>query len=500
MLAVFDRKVAKSPEGLRSPGTEGGDGGRSLLDHFLAARAGAVAINLGSSGGLAYTSKKQTPLLPRLFAVVDDIFCLFQGHIENITSLKQQYGLGKTANEVIIVIEAYKTLRDRGPFPASQVLRDLNGKFAFTLFDSSSNTTFMASDADGSVPFFWGADAQDHLVLSDDADIVKKGCGKSFAPFPKGCFFTTSGGLQSFEHPMNELKPMPRVDSQGQVCGATYNVDYMAKKDTGMPRVGSSANCTMEANILRCGAIKTLPPISRRPQGMEFGHRMPPRKLLSSVVEARVQTEEKMVAATEKTTYTDNWFDRLAIRYLSRSIQATTDKDLASTVNIHERDLCSFHHSVLPLAGWPLPGMGFLAAPSAFMILSVRKSEVDGKTEKNVVYIPKCRFLESTNCVGMCTNLCKVPSQKFIQDSLGVPVYMVPNFEDMSCEMVFGQQPPLHDPTLKQPCYHKSCNGIDPSTLTGKRIPPLTSSNCDLICPLFAGITKQKHGVNCSSG
>lgn len=65
MLAVFDRKVAKSPEGLRSPGAEGGDGGRSLLDHFLAARAGAVAINLGSSGGLAYTSKKQTPLLPR---------------------------------------------------------------------------------------------------------------------------------------------------------------------------------------------------------------------------------------------------------------------------------------------------------------------------------------------------------------------------------------------------------------------------------------------------
>ncbi|RRT71404.1 hypothetical protein B296_00021181 [Ensete ventricosum] len=110
MLAVFDRKVAKSPEGLRSPGAEGGDGGRSLLDHFLAARAGAVVINVGSSGGLAYTSKKQTPLLP------------------------------------------------------------------------------------------------------------------------------------SFEHPTNELKPMPRVDSQGQVCGATYKVDYMAKKDTGMPRVGSSAN------------------------------------------------------------------------------------------------------------------------------------------------------------------------------------------------------------------------------------------------------------------
>ena len=37
------------------------------------------------------------------------------------------------------------------------------------------------------------------------------------------------------------------------------------------------------------------------------------------------------------------------------------------------------------------------------------------------------RFLESTNCVGMCTNLCKIPCQKFIQDSLGTAVYMSPS-------------------------------------------------------------------------
>lgn len=81
----------------------------------------------------------------RLFAVVDDIFCLFQGHIENVAHLKQQYGLNKTANEVIIVIEAYRTLRDRGPYPADQVLRDFHGKFAFILYDSSSKTTFVAA-------------------------------------------------------------------------------------------------------------------------------------------------------------------------------------------------------------------------------------------------------------------------------------------------------------------------------------------------------------------
>lgn len=44
----------------------------------------------------------------------------------------------------------------------------------------------MMQDADGTVPFFWGTDADGHLVLTDDEETVKKGCGKSSAPFPKG--------------------------------------------------------------------------------------------------------------------------------------------------------------------------------------------------------------------------------------------------------------------------------------------------------------------------
>uniref|UniRef100_A0A5B6ZML5 DUF3700 domain-containing protein n=2 Tax=Davidia involucrata TaxID=16924 RepID=A0A5B6ZML5_DAVIN len=244
MLAVFNKSVAKSPEALQIPHSDSvcalKDG--FLAQHFSSLHPGSVTINLGVAGLVAYSIDKQNPLLPRLFAVVDDIFCLFQGHIENVAHLKQRYGLNKTANEVIIVIEAYRTLRDRGPYPADQVLRDLLGKFAFILYDSSSKTAFLAADADGSVPFFWGTDSEDHLVLSDDADIVKKGCGKSFAPFPKGCFFTTSGGLGSFEHPLNQLKPVPRVDSSGQVCGATFKVDAESRKETGMPRVGSAAN------------------------------------------------------------------------------------------------------------------------------------------------------------------------------------------------------------------------------------------------------------------
>ncbi|KAK9281248.1 hypothetical protein L1049_004144 [Liquidambar formosana] len=45
-------------------------------------------------------------------------------------------------------------------------------------------------------------------------------------------------------------------------------------------------------------------------------------------------------------------------------------------------------------------------------------------------------FLQESNCVGMCSNLCMIPSQTFIKDSLGMPLNMVPNFDDMSCEMI----------------------------------------------------------------
>ncbi|WOK99242.1 hypothetical protein Cni_G07954 [Canna indica] len=220
---------------------------------------------------------------------------------------------------------------------------------------------------------------------------------------------------------------------------------------------------------------------------------------------------EEVVAppASEKTAYEDNWFDRIAIHYLSMAVQATTgitnkNEGYESLVEaaimiskkfdtIAQQELVTqslqkaFPSAILKMASYlctyffqliSFSKVKILLPPSrfareyfaAFTTLffpwligrcEVRKSDVEGKTEKNVVYIPKCRFLESTSCVGMCTNLCKIPSQKFIQDSLGMPVYMVPNFEDMSCEMIFGQQPPTDDPALKQPCYRKSCSSFE---------------------------------------
>eukprot|EP00210_Caulerpa_lentillifera_P004793 g4575.t1 len=77
----------------------------------------------------------------------------------------------------------------------------------------------------------------------------------------------------------------------------------------------------------------------------------------------------------------------------------------------------------------------------------------------SVVKIKKCRYLESSGCTGMCVNMCKIPTQRFFTEDFGLPVTMNPNFEDLSCEMIFGQMPPpiLEDPAIKQPCFTQQC-------------------------------------------
>jgi hypothetical protein len=84
-------------------------------------------------------------VLVRSFAAKDEIFCLFEGVLDNLGRLSQQYGLSKGANEVVLVIEAYKTLRDRAPYPASFMLSQLIGSYAFVLFDKSTSSLLVAS-------------------------------------------------------------------------------------------------------------------------------------------------------------------------------------------------------------------------------------------------------------------------------------------------------------------------------------------------------------------
>jgi hypothetical protein len=81
------------------------------------------------------------------------------------------------------------------------------------------------------------------------------------------------------------------------------------------------------------------------------------------------------------------------------------------------------------------------------------------RVQRSVVHIKRCRFLESSACAGSCVQMCKLPTQEFFAREFGLPLTMTPNFEDLSCDMVFGQVPPPmdEDPALAQPCFSLVC-------------------------------------------
>ncbi|XP_065632514.1 beta-carotene isomerase D27, chloroplastic [Quercus suber] len=112
-------------------------------------------------------------------------------------------------------------------------------------------------------------------------------------------------------------------------------------------------------------------------------------------------------------------------------------------------------------AALTVPFFQWLVGPS-----EVVEVEVDGVKQQSGVLIKKCRYLENSGCVGMCVNMCKFPTQDFFTNEFGLPLTMIPNFEDMSCEMVYGQVPPPfeEDPVSKQPCYADICSISNPSS------------------------------------
>ena len=73
---------------------------------------------------------------------MDEIYCIFLGSLNNISGMIRQYGLTKGTNEAMLVIEAYRTLRDRSPYPAHQVLKELEGRFGFVVYDSKAKSVF----------------------------------------------------------------------------------------------------------------------------------------------------------------------------------------------------------------------------------------------------------------------------------------------------------------------------------------------------------------------
>ncbi|KAG4931978.1 hypothetical protein AAZX31_17G015800 [Glycine max] len=227
MLGVFSSSIVSPPEELVAAGSRTPSPkmtAAALRKWFEEKNPSAVSVEVGEHVQLAYTHQNESPFQPRSFAVKDEVFCLFEGALDNLGNLRQQYGLAKSTNEVLLVIEAYKALRDRAPYPANHVVGHLSGSFAFIVFDKSTSTLFVASDQYGKVPLYWGITADGYVAFADDAELLKGACGKSLASFPQGCFYSTAvGGLMCYENPKNKITAVPA--NEEEIWGATFKVE-----------------------------------------------------------------------------------------------------------------------------------------------------------------------------------------------------------------------------------------------------------------------------------
>ncbi|KAI3456272.1 hypothetical protein Pfo_012935 [Paulownia fortunei] len=141
----------------------------------------------------------------------------------------------------MIIVEAYKVLRDRAPYPPDQVVKELEGKFAFILFDSKASILFLARDRDGCVQLHWGTAADGSLVCTDDPNVISAAWGTCYTPFPPGCIFMGGTGLISFDHPLNKVRGIPREDDEGNISAVIFQVDLFTRLHS-IPRTGSAAN------------------------------------------------------------------------------------------------------------------------------------------------------------------------------------------------------------------------------------------------------------------
>jgi hypothetical protein len=45
----------------------------------------------------------------------------------------------------------------------------------------------------------------------------------------------------------------------------------------------------------------------------------------------------------------------------------------------------------------------------------------------NFMWVGISRYLENSGCVGMCVNMCKIPTQDFFTNDFGLPLTMTPS-------------------------------------------------------------------------
>jgi Beta-carotene isomerase D27-like, C-terminal len=83
--------------------------------------------------------------------------------------------------------------------------------------------------------------------------------------------------------------------------------------------------------------------------------------------------------------------------------------------------------------------------------------------------VKRCRFLEEAGCASVCVHSCKIPTQTFFLENMGLPLLMEPNYDTFECQFSFGLLPTSESErkAMSTPCLARC-----PASQASNRLPP----------------------------
>lgn len=67
--------------------------------------------------------------------------------------------------------------------------------------------------------------------------------------------------------------------------------------------------------------------------------------------------------------------------------------------------------------------------------------EMENGGKNQGVLVKRCRFLEESQCASICVNSCKIPTQNFFLQNMGLALTMTPDYETGECQFAYGRLP-----------------------------------------------------------
>ena len=68
-----------------------------------------------------------------------------------------------------------------------------------------------------------------------------------------------------------------------------------------------------------------------------------------------------------------------------------------------------------------------------------------GDGQNQLLLVKRCRYLESGSCASLCVNSCKIPTQQFFNEDMGLPMRIIPDYKTFECRFEFGIAPTAED-------------------------------------------------------